>query len=260
MPTFTQASRLLRFIRAASGNHALAPAGFGALVKEHVQPLLPHGACAAFVAQPHNGRLAVSRGFAFGHPTGPGANLLPVLALHERALFVSWLHRREPLVADPGQCHPLLTVEAQAEAQHLSLGRFAIHGQGDLASSAGSYFCFARLHVQWSERRIASVLQAIVPHLHAALGRVRDDPAPTMSTPPAPSPAAPASLTPAEAQLLALVAQGYSNADIARLRNRSEATVRNQLHSAYAKLDVSSRVEAVQKMQGWAPTRPTNVL
>jgi DNA-binding CsgD family transcriptional regulator len=251
MPTFTQASRLLRFIRAVGDRHTLTPAGFGTMLREYVQPLLPHGACAAFVAQPHQGRLAVSKGYAFGYAAGPSANLLPVLLLHERALFASWLHRREPYVVEPEQRHPLLDSEAQAEAHRLSLGRFAIHGQGDLASSAGSYFSFARLQVDWSERRIASVLQAIVPHLHAALGRVHEDAAPTWA-----APTLPAMLTPTEAQLLALVAQGHSNADIARLRNRSEATVRNQLHSAYAKLGVGSRLEAVQKMQGWTQTRP----
>lgn len=63
----------------------------------------------------------------------------------------------------------------------------------------------------------------------------------------APGPAARATpaLTRAEHEVLAYLPLGYSNAQIARARGNTARTVRNQLSSAYAKLGVGSRAEAV---------------
>lgn len=52
-------------------------------------------------------------------------------------------------------------------------------------------------------------------------------------------------LTPREVEILDLVARGLSNVGIAASIGVSPHTVRNHLHSAYAKLGVSSRMEAV---------------
>ena len=58
------------------------------------------------------------------------------------------------------------------------------------------------------------------------------------------APVAPA-LTSAEREVLSYLHLGYSNAQIAHARGNTERTVRNQLSSAYAKLGVGSRAEAV---------------
>jgi DNA-binding NarL/FixJ family response regulator len=52
-------------------------------------------------------------------------------------------------------------------------------------------------------------------------------------------------LTRAERDVLSYLHLGYTNADIARARGSRLRTVRNQLSSAYAKLGVASRAEAV---------------
>jgi DNA-binding CsgD family transcriptional regulator len=52
-------------------------------------------------------------------------------------------------------------------------------------------------------------------------------------------------LTRAERDVLSYLHLGYTNADIARARGSRLRTVRNQLSSAYAKLGVGSRAEAV---------------
>jgi DNA-binding CsgD family transcriptional regulator len=57
--------------------------------------------------------------------------------------------------------------------------------------------------------------------------------------------ALPVCLTAAEREVLSFLRLGYTNAEIARARGNAERTVRNQLSSAYAKLGVSSRAEAV---------------
>ncbi len=50
-----------------------------------------------------------------------------------------------------------------------------------------------------------------------------------------------------ERELLQLLSAGYSNEKIAELRNRSPATVRNQLSTLYQKLGVARRTEALAK-------------
>lgn len=54
-------------------------------------------------------------------------------------------------------------------------------------------------------------------------------------------------LSATEARILLAASAGSSNKTIARRLNKSEFTVRNQLSSAYRKLGVSNRVEAI----GW---------
>ena len=49
-------------------------------------------------------------------------------------------------------------------------------------------------------------------------------------------------------ELLQLLSAGYSNDQIAALRYRSPATVRNQLSALYQKLGVARRAEAVAKL------------
>ena len=53
------------------------------------------------------------------------------------------------------------------------------------------------------------------------------------------------SLTPAEREVLGLVARGLDNPEIARRLNKSEKTVRNQVSSIFDKLGVRTRAEAI---------------
>jgi DNA-binding CsgD family transcriptional regulator len=57
----------------------------------------------------------------------------------------------------------------------------------------------------------------------------------------------PLGLTPREREILALVAQGQTNAGIARTLWISPATVGKHLENAYAKLGVSSRTAAIRR-------------
>ena len=58
-------------------------------------------------------------------------------------------------------------------------------------------------------------------------------------------------LTSRERELVTLLAEGLSNAAIAERLALSEKTVKNHLHNLFAKLDVTSRTEAVARWQGW---------
>jgi pimeloyl-ACP methyl ester carboxylesterase/DNA-binding CsgD family transcriptional regulator len=54
-----------------------------------------------------------------------------------------------------------------------------------------------------------------------------------------------AGLTESERAVLALIARGLDNADIAKSLSKSEKTVRNQVSSIFAKLDVKTRAQAI---------------
>ncbi len=56
----------------------------------------------------------------------------------------------------------------------------------------------------------------------------------------------PARLTPREKQILGLVVMGYMNGEIGKRLFVAESTVKSHLSSAFAKLGVSSRTEAVE--------------
>jgi DNA-binding NarL/FixJ family response regulator len=57
-------------------------------------------------------------------------------------------------------------------------------------------------------------------------------------------------LTPREAEVLALVARGRSNAEVARALGLSVKTVQNHVSSVLAKLQVRDRTQAVLRLRG----------
>jgi DNA-binding NarL/FixJ family response regulator len=72
---------------------------------------------------------------------------------------------------------------------------------------------------------------------------------------PAPRATSESQLTPRENEILHLLAQGYSNKEIATQLNCSASTVRNHLEHIYEKLHVHCRAEATAKYLG-GPSRP----
>ena len=100
----------------------------------------------------------------------------------------------------------------------------------------------------------ADVAQTIVDVKHGAspispmiarklMARVRKA---ASASPPAPANAAPeVPLSPREAEVLELIARGYSYAEIAQLKSVSMHTVQTHIKNLYAKLAVHSRSEAV---------------
>ncbi len=89
---------------------------------------------------------------------------------------------------------------------------------------------------QTSVRRVQAAVTAIAEGLHVRMPAVRQPPLHT-----------PALLTPREAEILALIAEGMSNKVIARRLGISAHTVKYHLEAVFAKLAVNSRAEALSK-------------
>ncbi len=64
----------------------------------------------------------------------------------------------------------------------------------------------------------------------------------------------PCSLTPAERQVAAMAAAGMPYKIIARQLGKSPATVRNQLHAVYQKLDVPNRTALAYRLRTPCPS------
>ncbi|MGN6562117.1 MAG: helix-turn-helix transcriptional regulator [Thermomicrobiales bacterium] len=110
--------------------------------------------------------------------------------------------------------------------------------QATLASQAGNQAEVMGLLAQ--VREIATPLGA-QPLLDRAAALDRSTPAP-----PAPPTPLPAGLTPRELEVLQLVAQGLTSAEVAERLYLSPRTVSTHLTSIYTKLDVSSRAAAIR--------------
>jgi DNA-binding NarL/FixJ family response regulator len=83
--------------------------------------------------------------------------------------------------------------------------------------------------------------------LRASTFRLRGQDVAVLSFPSDPPPL-PAELSPAEREVMLLVLDGVSNAEIARRRGRSARTIANQIAACYKKLGVSSRLELAAKL------------
>lgn len=212
--------------------------GFRRLVREHVRPLLPHELLVAVVGTLDLEHLCIKSIVFVDYPPG-GDEMIPrTINLRERPIVRQWVRTREPIVVElPRDAHSMSPRE-RSEIEILELGRLAIHGVLDLSSRAGTYFSFGRVPRSLDEKALKDRLRMLAPLLHMGLVNVSGHA-------PSSEPSALRSLSKTEEELLRWVAAGRSNREIASLRARSVATVRNQLHSIFVKLGVSSRTEAM---------------
>lgn len=210
---------------------------FQDLIDRKVQPLIPHRFMLAVIGQLSFDHLTVHRHIAVNYPSWALAHVVQPINIKERPLLQRWLHTREPVIACPVADRKLMSEREMMESEAIGLGRLAIHGLPDLTKRMGSYFSFAQVQPDIDTDDLALRLTMMTPLLHIALFNATQDEqvAQHLSI----------DLTAIERELLMWLAAGRSNHEMATLRERSPATIRNQLAKLYAKLRVSSRAEAV---------------
>lgn len=128
------------------------------------------------------------------------------------------------------------------KVQRFGLQNMAAHGQCDMRSHTISYFCFANISGELTPRH-AQLLSMLVPHLHTALTRALEGDKKASHS----DKIIPPKLTAREQEILQWMGSEKTNWEIAQLLNISENTVKNHVQRIMAKLDVSSRAQAVAK-------------
>ena len=113
--------------------------------------------------------------------------------------------------------------------------------QPDLVQRAKELGVSGYLSKTLSARELVTALEAV----HAGELVVSDPPARARSAPGLDWPGRHEGLTDREAEILALITQGKSNAEVAALTYLSPNTVKSYIRSIYRKIDVGSRTQAV---------------
>lgn len=124
----------------------------------------------------------------------------------------------------------------------------------------------ARMETLWAQLPAPRLVRFALRHVHqedfdalaalplnAELAAVMD--AARSDRRPAPEPSG-AALTAAEAEILALLRRGLSNAALATERGVTHNTIRTQLRLLYRKLGVTSRADAISVLERSSPARP----
>lgn len=206
---------------------------FQDLISQKVQQLIPHRFMLAVIGQLSFDHLTVHRHVAVNYPSWALAQVVQPINIKDRPLLQRWLHTREPVIACTVADRKLMSEREVMESEAIGLGRLAIHGLPDLTKRMGSYFSFAQVQPDIDAADLALRLTMMTPLLHIALFNATQHEQQTRHTP--------IDLTAIEQELLVWLAAGRSNQEMATLRQRSPATIRNQLAKLYAKLNVSCR-------------------
>lgn len=214
---------------------------FQNLVRSYVKVLLPHRFSVAVLGRIDMRGVKIESIIGVDYPEEYLIQIPKTATLGERPVVAKWLRERQPLVLDPDRDRELFSDLELKEIEEFGLGRLAIHGQIDLSSHMASYFSFAGTDASISVSRACYVLRLIAPHLHNALSSMFSGEGPKTPL---------TKLTPVEAEILHLLSKGCTTAEIGDVRCRSRATIRNQLHTIYKKLNVSNRSEALGQVFG----------
>ena len=117
--------------------------------------------------------------------------------------------------------------------------RTVIHGHSDEGTGVRSHFVYLGIGGSGCpDHRVIDKLCEVTPHVHAAMGRLLWRQTSGLNA-----------LTPAEHEVLSLMLDHKTNKEIARLLGKSSATVRNQLHAIFKKLNVRSRGAAIMRVR-----------
>ena len=232
----TEALLFANFANAAAA--VRSKADFEQLIHSEVSSIIPHGFMLAVIGQLVFDHLTVHHHIAVNYPDWALAQVTQPINIRERPLLQRWLHTRLPVIACTTRDRHLMSEREIFESTLIGMGRLALHGLPDLTSRMGSYFSFANVATELDDELLEHRLRIMAPLLHVALFQATRGDA-RLSHHKTPN------LTPIEKELLRWLAAGRTNEEVADLRQRSPATIRNQLAKLYAKLGVATRAEAV---------------
>lgn len=182
-----------------------------------------------------------------GKTTSP-TDALRLIERHEPSLFVTGISMNEGEI-DGLACVRLVRQGApQVRPIVLSMHCDTAHVNEALAAGALAYV-FKSAHPD----DLASAVRQVFEHSIYFSGTRPAAPAPRATT-------LPNELTPREHEILRLVAEGYSNAQLAKMLWVTEQTIKFHLSNVYRKLNVANRTEAARWAQVYGLLEPTEAI
>lgn len=181
------------------------------------------------------GQIQVTHWLAHGHEDRYLQQLASTFDLASRGSLKWWLTQRQPFCIDAACPPPFTSAFELAEIQDFGLGRVAGHGILNATSSAGTYFSFAGIPVEFSHWHL-DALTLIAPVLNDLflnyVAAQQKDLSSLLAT-----------LTPRQNDIVRLIVSGKNDKAIARELALAEKTVRNQLTTVYTQLGVRKRAQ-----------------
>ena len=168
------------------------------------------------------------------YPDEHFSKIQPNTDLKTRPVIGEWMNHRKPLLLDMDQHCGLMSDFEKKEIVEFDLGWIGVHGQIDVSGRMASYFSFSK--IPSLDPSFAKLMAAVVPHLHTALMNLAKNVRRDTRQP---------CLTDAEVQVLKYIIQGKANKEIAKILDKSERTVKNQVHSLLGKVGAKNRTEVI---------------
>ena len=190
-----------------------------------------------------------------------GVEVVAKTTSSSEALVLAEQHRPELLITAieqaPDELSGLVLIErARAAVPELRLIVLSMHGEPETIDAAFASGATAYVVKTASPEDLASAVRQTFSHSVYLPGR------PQAAAPPAPQPPeAEPELTRRELEILRLVAEGHSNAQLAKMLWVTEQTVKFHLSNIYRKLEVANRTEASRwaQVHGLLDGRPETV-
>jgi DNA-binding CsgD family transcriptional regulator len=203
------------------------------LLRKYVRPLIDF--CAAIAAIGPSAERDLHKWKIIG--IDAPATFVRALQLASRLcdrFVVSAAFGSAPIVLTPSE---LTMVSSHRTLRLFRLGAAVFHGLTDHSNESRSYLLFCGFSLCPPQKAIDVTLE-VAPYLSDALWRLFQKEGRVS-----------AMLTEAERRVIARLREHKSNKEIAKSLGRSEATVRNQLHAIFSKLNVQTRSAAIAAVE-----------
>jgi len=149
-----------------------------------------------------------------------------------------WRQSGAPLLLDRELCGDLdrsLIVKIESN----ELKNAVVHGVWSISGEISGMYVFSRVPLDTARGRTSLFTEMLVPTIHSTFSRVLRSESPLVA------PGARGILRARELQIIRLIREGRTNADIAAVLNLSPWTVKNHLHNILRKLGAENRSQAV---------------
>lgn len=210
--------------------------------KAWLRPLLPHETLLCGLGHLHAGGVSLDYLLTVDYPLGHIESIRNRVGAIDTPILRRWLAVREPLVFDAENPWPDTPEHWLQSFRRHDLRNIAVHAVADVERCVGTYHSFYRIPGTPGERHL-TVLRSLTPLMHQVVCRVIDNLSTNDQTR---FTTALAALTEREREVLRLVLLGKTNADIARLIDLSENTVKHHLTRSFSKFQVENRVQLIR--------------